>query len=274
LSIKFLNNLNANGFSIQNVGAAVNANDVVTKAYVDAIAKGLDIKDSVKGVATTNIESLSGMPANFGGGVTPSFNYATLAEGDRVLLTHQTVASNNGIWVIGSGAWTRPADATVGAGGTLTAGSAVFNEKDGAGYVLAGTVFVNSETGVYENVGGATPYANSLWTKFTESTEINEGAGISLGANNAITVDTETAITSGQYVARKLVATITGDGEETDFIISGYDGAGDFTASVKEVTTGELVYPAVKYDDTNDDLVVSFGAAPALGKEYKVIVID
>jgi hypothetical protein len=35
--------------------------------------------------------------------------YQTVA-GDRVLLTAQSTASQNGVWVAASGAWTRPAD--------------------------------------------------------------------------------------------------------------------------------------------------------------------
>lgn len=48
-----------------------------------------------------NVASLSGLLVIDG--------YQTVA-GDRVLLTAQSTASQNGVWVAASGAWTRPAD--------------------------------------------------------------------------------------------------------------------------------------------------------------------
>jgi hypothetical protein len=54
-----------------------------------------------RAVATANVSSLSGLQTIDG---------VSLAAGDRVLLAGQSSASQNGIWVVGSGAWTRSLD--------------------------------------------------------------------------------------------------------------------------------------------------------------------
>lgn len=64
-------------------------------------AKGL----MAKAVATTNV-ALSGLPVIDG--------YQTVAD-DQVLLTGQTDAKQNGPWVVGPGAWSRPPDFAAGA---------------------------------------------------------------------------------------------------------------------------------------------------------------
>jgi hypothetical protein len=58
-------------------------------------------KPPVAAAATTNISSLSGLSTIDG---------YTLVANDRVLLTAQSTASQNGLWMAASGAWSRPAD--------------------------------------------------------------------------------------------------------------------------------------------------------------------
>ena len=72
-----------------------------TKAYVDALLNGLVWKEPARAVATSNIATLSG---------TAVIDGVALAAGDRVLLSAQTTATDNGIWEVQTGAWTRPAD--------------------------------------------------------------------------------------------------------------------------------------------------------------------
>jgi hypothetical protein len=72
-----------------------------TKGYVDAVAGGLDPKDACYVASTANIASLSGLLTIDG---------VTLNVGDRVLVKNQSTASQNGIYVAASGAWTRASD--------------------------------------------------------------------------------------------------------------------------------------------------------------------
>lgn len=93
--------------SLTTITGVTDGNSILaTKAYVDSIRTGLDVKDSVRAASTTNITSLSGIPSNFDGltGAT------ALVDGDRVLLKNQSNNIENGIWVVHSGAWTRPID--------------------------------------------------------------------------------------------------------------------------------------------------------------------
>lgn len=63
-----------------------------------AVANMLSVVMSVDVVSTTNIATLSG---------TASIDGISLVAGQAVLLTAQTTSSQNGIWIIASGAWTR-----------------------------------------------------------------------------------------------------------------------------------------------------------------------
>jgi hypothetical protein len=82
-----------------------NAQDAATKNYVDiqvqSAAAGIDSKPSVRVIATSNI-ALTGLQTIDG---------VTLIAGDRVLVQNNTTATQNGVYVVASGAWTRATDA-------------------------------------------------------------------------------------------------------------------------------------------------------------------
>lgn len=77
-------------------------------------------RDKIKAVATSNLASLSGLATIDG---------VSLAAGDRVLLTAQTAAKDNGVYLVGTGAWSRtspedsPAGMLAGAAWHVTAGA-------------------------------------------------------------------------------------------------------------------------------------------------------
>lgn len=77
------------------------ANDLVRKSYVDAAIQGLKWKEPVLAISTSNI-TLSG-PQTIDG--------VSLVAGDRVLVAGQTTQTNNGIYVVAAGSWTRAVDA-------------------------------------------------------------------------------------------------------------------------------------------------------------------
>ncbi len=101
--------------------------DAATKAYVDSVATGLDVKKSVR-VGTKGNITLSGLQTIDG---------VALVAGDRVLVMQQTNKSENGIYSAASGAWARSADAdNLPGGGEVTAGMFTFIEE---GSTLANT---------------------------------------------------------------------------------------------------------------------------------------
>lgn len=72
-----------------------------TKQYVDALVNGIQWKAPARVATTTNI-TLSG---------TQTIDGVAAIVGDRVLVKNQSTASDNGIYIVDSGSWTRAADA-------------------------------------------------------------------------------------------------------------------------------------------------------------------
>ena len=112
---------------LQNIEAPLVATSVIAISQV---------RQAVKAVATTNL-ALSGLQTVDG---------VVLAAGDRVLLTNQTVATENGVYSASAGAWSRAAPENTAAG-----------LKDGAIW------FSTSGTGSYWRLNGdATPGTSSI----------------------------------------------------------------------------------------------------------------
>lgn len=135
--------------------------DVATKAYVDAVAAGLDPKQSVRAVAIVDVGVLSGLAKTID-------NVPIDTDGMRVLLTAQGTATTNGFWVAHAGAWTRPTDFSP---GFHAAGSYTFIEQ---GTVWADTGWV-CNTNQPNDVVDANPLA---FTQFSGINETTAGAGL------------------------------------------------------------------------------------------------
>ena len=143
------------------------AQDAATKAYVDSVANGLDVKASMR-VATTGNLSVSAtattLTASSNGAI--SVDGVALSTNDRVLVKDQSTAAQNGFYKVtnagGAGAQfvlTRVGDAD--ASDELTAGAFVFVEEGTAnadnGYVLTtnGTITVGTTALAFEQFSGA-----------------------------------------------------------------------------------------------------------------------
>jgi len=185
-----------NGQKITGLADPVNAQDAATKAYCDATANGLDVKDSVRAATTANV-TLSG---------TQTVDGVSLASGDRVLVKDNTDASENGIYdVVDGGAWVRSADADNNPGSEVTSGMFTFVEE-GTNYADAG--FVLQTTGAI--VLDTTDLA---FVQFSGAGQITAGNGLAKSGNtldvgtadatrivvNANDVDLATHGTAGTY---------------------------------------------------------------------------
>jgi len=149
--------------------------EAATKQYVDGVAQGLDIKESVV-VATTASITLSGEQ---------SIDGVSVVTGDRVLVKDQGSGSPNaanGIYVCASGAWSRSTDADE--DDEVTSGMFCFVEEGtvngNTGWVLTtndpitvGTTAIEftqfSGAGTYTNGAGLTLTGNEFAADFEDT---------------------------------------------------------------------------------------------------------
>lgn len=125
-SVVMTGDLDLNSNKIINLADPVADSDAATKLYVDNKARGLDWKDSVRVATTANI-TLSG---------TQTVDGVSLSVGNRVLVKDQSTASQNGIYTVAAGSWSRTVDADADA--EVTTGLTVFVSE---GTAAANTVW-------------------------------------------------------------------------------------------------------------------------------------
>lgn len=140
----------------------VSALHAATKQYVDNMSAGLDAKGSVVAATTANI-TLSGAQTIDG---------ISVIAGDRVLVKNQTTTSENGIYVVAAGLWTRATDADS------------WTELVSA-FVFVETGTTNADTGwvCQANAGGTLGSSSITWTQFSGGATVTAGTGIAVSGN-------------------------------------------------------------------------------------------
>ena len=147
-----------NSQKITNLADPTSDNDAAIKGYVDGVAQGLDVKDSVKVATTANI-TLSG---------TQTIDGVSVTANDRVLVKNQSTGSQNGLYKCAAGSWSRTDDLAAGAD---AAGMFTFVEQ--------GTT--NGDKGFVctTNKGSASVGSDSLaFSQFSSSGEVTAGNGL------------------------------------------------------------------------------------------------
>jgi len=229
----------------------VDLQDLTTKAYVDSVAQGLIIKDSV--VASTNstttnlevggaVDTMSSLSYNnsgngawtWTGGGTAVFDGVTLSDGDRVLIkdgSGLTNAKGNGIWVynLGANTFSRATDANnlttenlaTGISSELRSGVFVFVEQ--------GTVWGSTGWVLSTPATGTVTIGTDLvqFSQFSRSTGIYADDGLGQDGNRVyvktdgttIYIDSndEVAVRSSNTQYQTLIST----GDDTDNAVWG-----------------------------------------------------
>lgn len=263
MATRVSNGLDLANQRILNLGTPSSDADAANKSYVDAVARGLDWKASVRAASTGNI-TLSGPGTTIDG--------VTMAVNDRFLAKDQTAGADNGIYVWGGGAVaaTRAVDAdsdaevTSGLATTVTEGTVndnrVFILTTNDPITLGTTALVFSQLG-----GGGAAYVAGNGLTETPAGTFNVGSGTGI----VVTAD---AVAVDPAVVPRKFATNVGDGAATtitithnfatrDVSVDVYLNSGGFTDEIVDVSR-----PSV------NTVTLTFATAPAAGS-YRAFVI-
>ena len=207
--------------------------DAANKGYVDGVAQGLDVKDSVVATTTAN-GTLSTAFANG-----QSIDGVTLQTGDRILIKNQSTASQNGIYnVNASGA---PSRATDMATGGNAAGAFVFVEQ--------GTT--NAENGFVctSDTGSAVVGTNNLtFAQFSGAGQIIAGDGLDKSGN---TLSVDLKANGGLVIESTEIAVKLDASSITGTLAIGDGGTGATTATAALTALGLSNYAKTLIDDAD-----------------------
>ena len=233
-AVIFPGTVTLNADPTQSLGAA-------TKQYVDSVASGLDVKESVRVATTANI-TLS---------ATQTIDAVSVIVGDRVLVKDQSSASENGIYIVSETGWSRSTDAN--SATNVSHGMFAFIESgtvnSDTGWVLStdGTIVVGTTTLAFAQFSGAGTYT--------------AGTGLTLTGSEFSLTDTYT----------KKVSANVGNGSLTSIPVTHSLGTKDVVVNVYDNSTDETVETDVVRTSTSV-VTVSFSSAPTTN-QYRVVVI-
>jgi hypothetical protein len=199
-------------YKITGLGTPTDAADAATKGYVDSVAEGLHIHESVVAATTANVNLANALE---NGDVLDGI---TLATGNRILVKNQTTQSENGIYVVqASGQPSRAADFD-----TAT-------EVDSGDFVFVYSGTANAGTGWVQTNRPATIGTDAIaFTQFSGAGTYIGGAGLTLdgttfnvGAGTGIQVNADTIENTGVLSITGTANQITASGSTGAITLSG-----------------------------------------------------
>lgn len=262
MATKVSNGLDLASQRIINLGDPTGAQDATTKNYVDAVARGLDWKASVRAASTGNV-TVSSAPSALDG--------VTLAANDRVLLKDQTAGAENGIYVFSAAAaaLVRAVDAdssaevTSGMAATVTEGT--INDNRVFMLTTADPITLGTTALAFSQLGGS----SSAYVAGNGLTESPAGT-FNVGAGTGLTITADAVAIDTAVVPRKF-ATNVGDGTSTAITVTHNFGTRDVMVELYLATTpwdrqiAEITLPSV------NTATFTFSTAPAAAA-YRAVI--
>ena len=207
-----------NSQKITNLADPTSDNDAANKGYVDSVAQGLDVKDSVKVATTANI-TLSG---------TQTIDGVAVSADERVLVKNQNTASENGLYLCKASTWTRTDDLAAGAD---AAGAFAFVEQ---GTVNGDNAFVCSS-----DKGSAVTGTNNLtFVQFSGAGQVIAGDGLDK-SGNTLSVDLKS--NGGLVIESTEIAVDLAASSITGTLAIGDGGTGATSASAARTALGVAI---------------------------------
>ena len=234
----FNDNLSMNSNKIVSLATPTAATDATTKAYVDSVAVGLNMKESVR-AATITAGTLASSFAN-----NSSIDGIVLVTGNRILIKDQGSAIENGIYTVNvSGAPTRASDLAAAASAE---GAYIFVEE---GTTNADSSWVCNTSSPGDIVG-----TNSIiFVQFSGAEQTVAGDGldktgitfsVDLKADGGLVIESgEVAVDLGASSITGTLTVVDGGTGATTFVSGNFlqgDGTSAVTAS-KVVPSGDVV---------------------------------
>jgi len=269
------------GNQITNVADPTQAQNAATKAYVDAVKTGLNVKDSAKLATTAALAASTYANGSSGVGATLTANAngalsidsVAVSTSDRVLIKDQADAAQNGIYTVtntgGAGAafvLTRATDADTGA------------EMPGGTFIFVTQGTNNADNGFTFTHNGTPTIGTTDLTvaQFSGAGQIDAGAGLTKSGNtlavqvddSSIEINSDTLQVKASGITNAMLAgsiDLTAKVTGTLPVANGGTGAASLTANRLLLSNGTSAISVLAAGTAGQVMTSNGASAPAFG---------